>query len=349
MESPAVSRVRNQSVECFKLIGAVLVVLLHVPFPDKAHKLVYPLTNCVVPLFFAITGYYNYGANPSALRRRLVHLLKLYAFVILLTLLEGLFLELRSSGNALIFLRFGLPNGEELMRWAVLQADPRNGQLWYLASACLCYGIAHIYVSYFGQEPVDYRPLYFAAFSLFAVTYALGCLSRPVEMEVPFFLYRNAIYCGLPMFTLGIFLHEKQERFFANYRLTGRKLVLLSAGGCLFTILHSLYLGLGLMTLGTLLETAALLLLFVSHPRVTRGDGFFSGCISRFGSISTYIYLLHLNVWRLSQQFLLPYLQQIWTERAISWLFPWVVVALSTVVALLCTAGETLLSRRKAH
>lgn len=52
-------RQRNQAMECFKMIAAVLVVILHVPFPGKWGGIVTCLANFAVPVFFAITGYFN--------------------------------------------------------------------------------------------------------------------------------------------------------------------------------------------------------------------------------------------------------------------------------------------------
>lgn len=33
--APANARVRNQAMECFKMVAAIFVVFLHVPFPGK--------------------------------------------------------------------------------------------------------------------------------------------------------------------------------------------------------------------------------------------------------------------------------------------------------------------------
>ena len=58
--APANARVRNQAMECFKMVAAIFVVFLHVPFPGKTEGWMLILANSAVPLFFAITGYFKY-------------------------------------------------------------------------------------------------------------------------------------------------------------------------------------------------------------------------------------------------------------------------------------------------
>ena len=79
-----------------------------------------------------------------------------------------------TGGSSVAFLITYFPKWEEIMNWLILQQDPRNGQLWYLTSACLCYLILYLYVRFFGDKPVNYRPLYYAAFSLLRSTSPWG-------------------------------------------------------------------------------------------------------------------------------------------------------------------------------
>ena len=64
---PPSTQVRNQSMECFKMVAAIFVVFLHVSFPSsKAQGLMFVLANSAVPLFFAITGLIAQNTNPTA-------------------------------------------------------------------------------------------------------------------------------------------------------------------------------------------------------------------------------------------------------------------------------------------
>lgn len=341
----APSRPRNQSMECFKIIAAILVVFLHVPFPGKIQGYLTAFANFAVPLFFAISGYFNYEADSKTLARRLMHLLRLYLVVMVTSLVVGVFMTEVTGGSSVAFLRSYIPDGSEIMHWLIYQNDPRNGQLWYLASACLCYLILWIYVRFFGEDAVNYHTLYFAAFSLFCVYYALGCLSTPEGLSIPYLVCRNGFYCGFPMFTLGIFLREHQERIIKNYGLTNRRLLMLICAGGSFTLLQYHYIGMGLMTLGTVLEVTTLLLLLACHPVVTKRSGFLSACIARFGAWSTYIYILHIQVLQIYDRFCRQAMTAVFPEQAEAWFRPVAVAALSFVAAVLFELGERVIRR----
>ena len=74
---PPSTQVRNQSMECFKMVASIVVLFLHVSVPGKTQSLLQLLANDAVALFFAITGYFNFGADQKTLARRLKHLLRL--------------------------------------------------------------------------------------------------------------------------------------------------------------------------------------------------------------------------------------------------------------------------------
>lgn len=68
---------RNQTLECCRILAAVFVVFLHVPFPGTVGKTVNCLARLAVPLFFAISGWFSYGAEGRKLLRRMGRILLL--------------------------------------------------------------------------------------------------------------------------------------------------------------------------------------------------------------------------------------------------------------------------------
>lgn len=341
--APANARVRNQAMECFKIVAAIFVVFLHVSFPSsKAQGLMFVLANDAVALFFVITGYFNFGADRKTLERRMKHLLRLYLVAILFTIAVGIITAGITGDGSAAFL---IPRWDEIMNWLILQQDPRNGQLWYLTSACLCYLILYLYVRFFGDKPVNYRPLYYAAFSLFAVFLALGCLAAVAGMNVPYLLYRNGFFCGLPMFTLGIFLREYQDRILTNFNLTSGKLLALALAGFILGIMQYFTVGMGQAAMGTLLEIPALLLFMTYHPTVTKERGFLAACVGKFGAWSTYVYILHMQILSIYTRFCRPAMLTVFSENAEAWIQPFVVAGLSLITAIVFTWGEQLLKR----
>lgn len=135
MAETNIKSARNQSMECCKMIAAILVVFLHVEFPGTIDGFVKCFSCFAVPMFFAISGYFNYGANQKQLSRRLKHLLQLYLIAILANLVWGCFATEYNGGSTIAFLRTYLPDLGEWAKWLFFQLDPRMGQLWYLTSA----------------------------------------------------------------------------------------------------------------------------------------------------------------------------------------------------------------------
>ena len=341
--APANARVRNQAMECFKMVAAIFVVFLHVSFPSsKAQGLMFVLANDAVAMFFVITGYFNFGADRKTLERRMKHLLRLYLVAILFTIAVGIITAGITGDGSAAFL---ILRWDEIMNWLILQQDPRNGQLWYLTSVCLCYLILYLYVRFFGDEPVNYRPLYYAAFSLFAVFLALGCLAAVVGMNVPYLLYRNGFFCGLPMFTLGIFLREYQDRILTNFNLTSGKLLALALAGFILGIMQYFTVGMGQAAMGTLLEIPALLLFMTYHPTVTKERGSLAACVRKFGAWSTYVYILHMQILSVYTRFCRPAMLTVFSENAEAWIQPFAVAGLSLIAAIVFTWGEQLLKR----
>lgn len=192
---------------------------------------------------------------------------------------------------------------------------------------------------------MNYRPLYYAAFSLFAVFLALGCLAAVVGMNVPYLLYRNGFFCGLPMFTLGIFLREYQDRILTNFNLTSGKLLALALAGFILGIMQYFTVGMGQAAMGTLLEIPALLLFMTCHPTVTKERGVLAACVGKFGAWSTYVYILHIQILSVYTRFCRPAMLTVFSENAEAWIQPFAVAALSLIAAIVFTWGEQLLKR----
>lgn len=335
---------RNQSMECCKMLAAILVVFLHVEFPHKIDGFVKCFSCFAVPVFFAITGYFNYGADQATLTRRLKHNLGLYLAAILAGILYGIFSTEFFGGSTIAFLRTFLPEIEEWAKWLIFHVDPRSGQLWYLTAACMCYLFLRGYVRFFGEKPVDYRPLYVIALCLFSVFLALGILAPVAKMDIPYLLYRNGYFMGLPFFTLGIFIHEYQEQVLTNFHFTTRKQILCILAGILLGFLQWKGIGMGQMTVGALLEVFALMFFLVSHPRITSRPGIMEACIAKFGSWSTWIYLLHI----IALQFYTSFLQASFTASLSNiepYVRPLIVVALAFFAAIVCERGEWLIKQ----
>ena len=335
---------RNQSMELAKLVASFFVVFIHVPFPGDFGILVDGLGRYAVPMFFAISGYFNYQADSGKVWKRTRHLISLYVIAVVLHLLWGCIVTEAEGGSTVAYLIKAVPDPDEFTRWLIIQTDPFSGQLWYLNSAIVTYVVYWVYVRFYGETKVDYRPLYFAAFVLFAIYFGFCTVTVVGHGGEALLSSRNAWFTGIPMFTLGIFVREHQQQIFENFRLTAGKLWIMLIIGVLLVIQQWNAIGLPGMPFGTLFIIAALVLLLVSHPNVGGKSGFVQRLALKCGPWSTWIYILHLIVNSFYEHVCQPYASAVFTQRE-AWLHPLIVLGISFLAAIAAERIEFLIKR----
>ena len=216
---------RNQSMEVCKFIASLFVVFIHAPFPGTLGSFADCLARFAVPMFFMITGYFNFEASSQQIVRRIKHLLLLFLIGALFRqLCECICIEL-SDGSTIAHLRSLLPEMQEVFKLIILHIPPYTGNLWYLAAILTCYLIFWGFTRF--QEDggkVSYRPFYtlcMCAFSLFFLLDILLPVSGSSDFPVS---PRNGWLFGLSMFGTGLFLHQFQDKlfrvFFSDYPKT---------------------------------------------------------------------------------------------------------------------------------
>ena len=316
----ALKSTRNLSLECCKLAAACFVVFLHIPFPGTFGQVIVCLSRFAVPLFFAVSGWFSFGASPEKLRKRFGHILLLE---LLGDVLYGSWRCLRDflAGESLSWcLRYQIPDVEALKLWLFWSADPFAGHLWYLSATCLCYGVLWAYTR-LGKK--NYRPLYLVGLVLLLGCFALGEFSRFTGLRVDYRICRSGLFTGLPVFVLGLFLRENREKL--------EKLGLpLALAGIALSLLEWKTLGSHDLYTGSLLTAAGILLATSRNPGI---PSWLTKAAAGFGSLSTTVYLTHL----LLQELYGHYFQYTLEMRLGSnepWLRPLVILAGSLLLGL---------------
>ena len=189
-----------------------------------------------VPVFFAISGYFCFSVRGEKLFTRLMHIVKLNIVAIAVHVLWSCTTSLYQGEGLMSALRQVIPGLNSLASWVFMHTNPFSGHLWYLTAIAVAYAVLWAYVSFFGEEKIDYRPLYIASVALFAIRFVMMDLMRFVGYSIPYFFCRDGWFYGLPMLSMGIFIREHKDRLFRNFRLTTAKLL----GVLLFGILLSL-------------------------------------------------------------------------------------------------------------
>ena len=223
-------------MECCKMLAAILIVFAHVPFPGVIAELINCYVRFSVPVFFAISGYFCFSVRGEKLFTRLMHIVKLNIVAIAVHVLWSCTTSLYQGEGLMSALRQVIPGLNSLASWVFMHTNPFSGHLWYLTAIAVAYAVLWAYVSFFGEEKIDYRPLYIASVALFAIRFVMMDLMRFVGYSIPYFFCRDGWFYGLPMLSMGIFIREHKDRLFRNFRLTTAKLL----GVLLFGILLSL-------------------------------------------------------------------------------------------------------------
>ncbi len=253
-------KTRNQALDIVKLIGACFVIFIHIRFAGDLGKVMECLARFAVPFFFASAGYFCFRQEALVIKRRMWRILKILAAASAVYLIWGM-ISLGNGYNTDLadFFAQRLTVGA-IARFLFLDCNPFGGHLWFLSALFFTYLLFFVYVSRSrsGRE-LRYRPLYFfGAFALLIhIILSTGLTAFGISLNYIF--YRNTWLFAVPMFLMGIFLHEYQENI--RKRITPVLLGFIVLAGAGVSLLQRFLLGPMDLPLGTIPETAALLLL----------------------------------------------------------------------------------------
>lgn len=339
---------KNQSMECCKMFAAILVVFTHAPFPGFYGELICQFGRFSVPMFLAISGYFNWGANHKTIARRFLHILWLIVFSSVLYSACNGFIAL-VQGNSLgaaLELENVLPRPASLMRWILLQVNPFSGHLWYLSAVLLCYGFLWVYVRFFDDKPADYRPFYLLG-SFCGILLLIFSVILPWSgMDIHPYVFRNGWLLGITMFTLGLFFREYQDILRKSFHLTTGKLFLLFILGFAIVLWELRYGPGGERTLGHLIMAAALVLFLIYNPQLPIQNPAVHWLVNQFRALSTNVYILHSAVIKGYNVFLQYRMLRMFGDLE-AWLKPLVVLVVTILASMAWTALAHLLRKRK--
>lgn len=339
------SRARNLTMECCKMVAAIFVLFDHAPFPGGVGSFIMFLSRFAVPMFFAITGYFNYGATPDQISRRLWHIAKLFFCALIPYIIWNCWLESLHSYQEIM--NYIIPDLSHLFSFLIVHVHPfpRSEHLWYLIALMAVYCVFGVYTRFYEEGKVNYQGLYIGGFILFTA-YALFTMILPMTgVDIPYQVSRNGWLTGIPMFTLGVFLHNYQDQILRRFRLTFLKLISFIFFGFLLIAAQwkcNLVAG---RPIGILIVTPAILLFCIKYPQLPFHSTWLDWIVSRFGFLSTVIYVLHVMVvYTIQARFPL-------FAESHPWELPWLVLLVSLMLAVVIERLRALLhgikSRRK--
>lgn len=338
----------NQAIECCRLVASLFVIFIHILLPNELGQIMDCLARFAVPFFFMISGYFAYHVSSKTILKRILRICKLNLFATLVYVVWGYGRE-RYLCNMSVFTYLARTfSMKKLAEWVFLNGNPAMDHLWYLTAITVCLLAYWIYIRLSGEKSANYSPLYIVSVVLFVFHVAFGVNAMAVGINVPTKLYRNALFFGMPIFSLGIFLHEYQEIIVNAFNLTTWKLIMLIAFGIVLSLLQWAGIEKAEMPVGMLLVVVALMLLLLANPHVFGGSRGAKCIISRLGRLSTGIYIMH-PLWDLIYTLFCQQRMLVMFPNKEGYLHPFIIAAVSLIMGSLYEVILFLIGCVKKH
>jgi len=326
---------RNQSMECAKLIASLFVVFIHVEFPGEFGAAVVSLARFAVPVFFAISGYFSYQVGYKKMPKRILHIGKIYIAAVFASFLCGSIVTLYQGNNLFGYMWGFIPGTENLAKLFLLSESffPGTMHAWYLLSIGECYFIMYFYTRFFNDKEIRYQPLYCSSICLLLLHLLMGEMAPAAGIYLPNTLYRNALFFGLPTFSLGIFAHEYQEALLSAFAVSTQKLVCTFFFGVLLILIQWKGVGVGELPPGAVICAISLLLYLVTNPCVSTKTTLGKWIISNLGLLSTVVYVVHPPLIGIYETFFQQSLTSVFSSFE-PWLRPVLIAFLSALLGI---------------
>lgn len=283
---------KNITLEGCKLFASLFVVFLHAPFPGKIGSIINTIGRFAVPFFFMISGFFSFDASSQTIVRRMKHIAQLVIAASLLYLIRYSLMFLSFGGSVKTYFQ-SIFTMHKLMGWFLLNLNPISDHLWFLSALLYCYILLWGYSLLFRKKRSN-TLLYICGFLSLTGTLALDGPISSFIMYIPHYLYRNAWFMGFCSFVLGVFLKDLFLKYPKIQELPSKYQILLIAIGFVLAILQKRTIGAAEISFGALLAAAGFLTFCYTHPDCCKNKPFLQSFLSKAGSFSTTIYIIHI-------------------------------------------------------
>lgn len=331
---------RNHSLDLFKGIACIAVVLVHVSFPGKAGLIISSIARFAVPFFFMVSGYYSYhseGRRANRNKKHIMHMLKiiLFSFIVYVPA-SFLFSFWGDTVNSTLHDVGSLDLKGIFIFFVFNRPVIIVGQLWFLFALLYDYVLFDLIER---RWPIE--KYYISIPILLTLLILLAQGMHIAGVAIPNYLYRNFLIEGFAFFLLAYYLHSVENKIHVSDFLL-IIVFLLSTIGCVFErILLGRAFGVNICTIPQLLS---IFLFSIKH------SGF--GWKTRFGrtlcslgeKISLHIYIIHPFVWRFINWI---YKFKIGSWQYMNWLKPILVLVLTVLISILFYQVKTIIHERR--
>lgn len=194
-------RGRNVFLDLFKFLLCYFVIAIHLAGQTFEH---FPLYRLAVPMFFIISGYFNYSAYKESLNKKTVGFIKRTAQYMLIGFLIYIifdFVMCYVNGNGVGYYFTTLFYEDFLLEFLFLNRPITytGAQLWFLIAlfvvSLIHYALVRFNLTKYYKIII---PVCYAIYFFFA-----GYMYLLQDTDMPIRYTRNALFFGLPNFALG--------------------------------------------------------------------------------------------------------------------------------------------------
>lgn len=280
---------RNTSLDLLKLFASYMVVFVHVKFVGTAGVAVTSLARFAVPLFFMVSGYYSYKNDIYKIKKKVLHLLKIFLFGILIYI----FTDILTDGfESFISEHFNLYSSlKRIISFIFFNVVSVADHLWFLPALVYCYVIYAFVI----KKEISHKYIYNASALLIGIHILLGEGLSVVNIDVPTYFVRNFVFMGFPFFMFGACVRENEKQLLKFFSVG--KIVLFTVAGALESVFSVFAFGHNELYIGTLLVVFSLFALVLKTKELQYNKFVLLIC-----KTSLYIYVLHILVFKLLTQ-----------------------------------------------
>lgn len=314
-------KTKNDCLNVWKGIAAFAVVLIHCTLPGVPGEIIKGIARFAVPLFFLISGYFAYGREDAVLRRREIHILRLYVGAVAVYYLWA---AIRYFLSQRTFAQMGAElfpdGGRTVSDLLFFNRTAMAPHLWFMGALVYCY----LFYRLLARKCLEERA-YLLIPVLLAANLLLGEGRGLTGIAVPVRWLRSFWLTGFPFFLWGSWFacREKQGRL-QLHRGAGMALV---AGGMLLSSVECLWSGYDELYVGSILTAGGLFSLALAFADLGKGS-----LLARIGERdSANIYLWHMLLRNFAALAFL--MAGVYETMACQLLMPFLVGAASTALA----------------
>lgn len=315
-----VAKQYNYCMDFLKGIACIFVVFIHVKFPGDVGQAIQAIARFAVPFFFMVSGYYCFRRDYLGVTgggKKIFHIVRItffaYLFYIIVALLDNILL---GGSNQFDFSK------SHILHVAIYSV-PYNvpAQLWFLIALMEVY-VLYLIVDFLQARTIAYVIAALAFLAMVLLAQGAWMMGHSLSADY----YRNAWIEGFSFFTLGYFLHDKQDKL----NIGNKTLLIIIFFSVISSIVERFVCGrIFAVHLSTYFLVTSLFIYAINNSDKH------AGVIQRIGKEnSMFVYILHLFFWRYCDK--LFHVLGWEDEMAVLWIRPLIVLSLTILASMGC-------------